>query len=113
MQSILTFCLTLLSALLLLSSCNDDEDDLSTIERVDAQLVWSDPAVDGCGFLLHVGQQEYKPVNESAIDDSYKDQPLTAVEATFINYHKPVKAPCGWNQEREVAGIKLISLHRK
>jgi hypothetical protein len=83
----------MLSSLLLLTSCDDDDEDCFTTETVDAMLVWSgDYALDGCGYLLQVGENTYKPSNEMDISDHYKASSPAPVEAKIINYHKTVKA---------------------
>lgn len=99
-------------ALLLLTSCKKDAaENYENTETVDATLIWSDPAVDGCGFALFIGHEEYKPVNENDIPESYKAQLSTAVEATIINYHKQVNSPCGFNT-RFTNSIKILSLRK-
>lgn len=100
-------------ALLLLTSCKKDAaENYENTETVDATLIWSDPAVDGCGFVLLIGHEEYKPVNENDIPESYKAQFSTAVEATIINYHKQVNSPCGFIT-RFTNSIKILSLRKK
>ncbi|MDX5421362.1 MAG: hypothetical protein LPK14_03850 [Hymenobacteraceae bacterium] len=106
--------LLLLPALLLLTSCEkEDENDGSTFERVEGTLSWSgDYAVDGCGFQLQVGEQSYKPINEEDIADSYKSASPTPVEVKMINFNRKEKVPCGLqNAEKNI--IKILDIRRR
>lgn len=104
--------LLLLASILLLSSCcKDDEDTFTTAETVDATLVWTgDYAVDGCGFMLQIGDIYHKPTNENDISSSYKENSPTEVEATIINYHK-LKRYC--QADVEINTIKIVELRKR
>lgn len=76
---------------LLLTSCGKDEEGCFTAETVDATLVWTGGcAVDGCGYILYIGDVQHKLTNEQHIPDSYKAAPSTEVEARTLNYGKKV-----------------------
>ena len=101
----------MLSSLLLLTSCDEDDEDCFTTETVDATLLWTgDYAVDGCGYILYVGETEFKPINEQDISDSYKNPSTTAVEVKFINYDKKVRTCMAGV---EMNSIKVVSLRIK
>lgn len=111
MRRLLLLGLSMLSSLLLLTSCDEDEEDSLNTETVDAILVWSgDYAVDGCGYLLQTDKITYKPTNEEAIPDSYKASSPTPVEARIIDYHKNVRACMAGTAFNS---IKVVSLRPK
>jgi hypothetical protein len=96
---------------MLLTSCDDDEEDSFTTETVDATLVWSgDYALYGCGYLLQVGESDYKPINEMEIPDSYKYSSPAPVEAKIINFHKTINACMAGT---EFNSIKVVTLPTK
>lgn len=104
--------LALFTGVMLFTSCSkDDELDGGTLERADATLTWSgDYAVDGCGFTLQIGEEYHKPVNESDIAASYKENFTTEVEVKFINYNRSVKT-CQTNVNRNK--IKILDIREK
>ena len=107
MRRIFILCLTTLTSLLLLVSCEEEEIESITVETIDATLAWSgDYALDGCGYILQVGEAEYKPSNEKDISSSYKTSPPTRVEAKIIN-NKTVKA-CSTGEEMN--NVEVVSL---
>lgn len=98
----------ILLSLLLLTSCGEGEEDCFTTETIDATLVWTgDYALDGCGYILVVGEAEHKPENEQNIPYSYKTTSPTAVEAKIINYGRQVTT-CMTGVE--MTSIKVLSL---
>lgn len=100
--------ISLLSSLLLLTSCDEDEEDSWQTQTVDATLVWSgDYAVDGCGYILYVGETAHKPTNEQDVPDSYKTASPAAVEAKIINYDKNIRTCMAGTAMRS---IKVVSL---
>ena len=111
MRRLFLLCQTILLSLLLLTSCEGDEEDCFTTETTDATLVWTgDYALDGCGYILVVGEAEHKPENEKSIPDSYKTPSPTAVEAKFINYGRQVTT-CMTGVEMN--SIKVLSLRTR
>lgn len=101
----------LASMILFCSGCKKDEDSLTSVETVDATLHWmGDYAVDGCGFMLQIGDTRHKPVNEDDISSSFRENSPTEVEATIINYHKTQRycmAQTGINT------IKIVEIRRR
>lgn len=92
MRRLFLLSLSMLSSLLLLTSCDEDDEDCFTTETVDATMQWTgDYAVDGCGYILYVCEAQFKPTNEQDISDSYKTASPAAVEVKFINYDKKVR----------------------
>ena len=90
------------------SCCKDEEQDGSTMEKTDATLIWTgDYALDGCGFMLQIGEVRHKPVNEADISSAYKTSSPTAVEATIINYNKKTRICMAGT---EINSIKILDL---
>ena len=91
--------------------CEDKKED--TILEADALLRWTgDYAVDGCGFFIDIGENEYKPEDELAIPDSLKID--TGVDV-FIKYElldEPIEFTCGF-QHQEIDGLKLNSIEKR
>ena len=57
--------------LFLILGCEDKKED--KILEANALLHWTgDYSVDGCGFFIVISDNEYKPEDEGAIDDSFK-----------------------------------------
>ena len=57
--------------LFLILGCEDKKED--KILEANALLHWTgDYSVDGCGFFIVTSDNEYKPEDEGAIDDSFK-----------------------------------------
>ncbi|MEJ8800695.1 hypothetical protein [Pontibacter sp. H249] len=112
MRKLNALCLLLIS-LFVFSSC-EKEDESYTTETVDAVLKWSgNYAVDGCGFFLVVGEQQYKFVNETTIPETYKESGWdgTAVEVKMINYNKKIMAGC--QVPVEVNSAKILEIRKK
>lgn len=104
--------LSLLASMVILGSCcNPDEDTNTSVETVDATLVWTGSyAVDGCGFMLQIGDTYHKPTNENDISSSYKENSPTEVEAKIINYHKTQRY-C--QADVEINTIKIVELRKR
>ncbi|WP_266205013.1 hypothetical protein [Pontibacter kalidii] len=110
-QKLLPLLLLLASMVSLSSGCNKEDDTSTTVETIDATLVWTgDYALDGCGYMLRIGEVEHKPLNEDAISSSYKAGSPTEVEARIINYHKKEKF-CMVGAE--INTIKIVELRRR
>ncbi|WP_276497049.1 hypothetical protein [Pontibacter litorisediminis] len=102
---------SLLASILLLSSCCKDNDSFTKAETVDATLVWTgDYAVDGCGFMLQIGDTYHKPTNEGDISISFKEHSPTEVEATLLDYRK-LGRYC--QAGVEINTVKIIELRRR
>ena len=113
MKRMFILSLSTMSSLLLFTSCEKEEMEVEclTVETVDATLLWSgDYALDGCGFILQVGEAAYKPTNEKEIPASYKTTSSTRVEAKIINNNITVKT-C--RPATEMNSIEIVSLVKK
>ena len=111
MRRLFILSLSILSSLLLLTSCEEEIVECLIVETVDATLIWSgDYALDGCGFILQIGENEYKPSNEQDISASYKTSSPTRVEAKIINNNRTVNT-CMTGAEMN--SIKIVSLLKK
>ncbi|SFU48601.1 hypothetical protein [Pontibacter akesuensis] len=112
MRRIYLLSLSLLSALLMITSCDEDEEDSHTTYTSDAMLTWSgDYAVDGCGFILTIGDEQYKPTNEQDISSYYKTDTPTPVEALIIDYRKKGQIGCGLSVTK-MNLVKVVSLRK-
>lgn len=61
-----------------------------------AILRWTgDYAVDGCGFFILIGDQEYKPENESVIGDKYKTNDDMTVLIEYRILSERIEFSCG------------------
>ena len=95
--------------LLLTSFSCDKDDDLETLEAT-ATLMWSgDYAVDGCGFIINLNDQQYKPENEQEIDDKFKAQESQTVRIKYTLPAKPKESSCGWGLNK-MSNIRLLSI---
>ncbi|MHA6248165.1 hypothetical protein ACXYMU_09535 [Pontibacter sp. CAU 1760] len=110
MRKLYLYSLALLAALLSLTSCDDEEGCELDLRTVEATLHWTgDYAIDGCGYILKIGDVDHKPENEDDIPDSYKTYPPTAVEAKIIDYNTTVRT-CQAGEEMK--SIKVVELRR-
>lgn len=101
----------LASIILFCSGCKKDEDSFTSVETVDATLRWTgDYAVDGCGFMLQIGDTRHKPVNENDISSSFRENSPTEVEATIINYHKTQRYCM---VQTGINTIKIVEIRRR
>ncbi|OKL38645.1 hypothetical protein [Pontibacter flavimaris] len=101
----------LASILFLCSGCEKEEDTSATVETVDATLVWmGDYAVDGCGYMLRIGEMDHKPLNEEAISSSYREDSPTEVEVRIINFHKKERFCMAGI---EINTVKILELRRR
>ena len=102
----------MLSALVTITACEDDEADSSTTETVEGILTWSgSPAADGCGYTLSIGDKIHKPTNEEDIPDSFMMVTQTPVEVKIINYHKKEDVVCGLSVS-EMNKVKVLELRK-
>lgn len=112
MRRIYLLSLSLLSALLTMTSCDKDEEDSHTTYTSDALLTWSgDYALDGCGFILTIGEEQYKPSNEQDISAQFKTATPTPVEALVIDYRKKGNVACGFSNSH-MNLVKVVSLRK-
>ena len=80
-----------------------------------AQLEWSgEYMVDGCGFKLIIDGKEYKPEDEAAIDESFKQSEESVdVKITYTETGEMIDRRCGLStQDRSMPGIRIISIER-
>lgn len=96
--------------LLLLTSFSCDKDDDLEIMEATATLVWSgDYAVDGCGFIIYLNDQNYKPENEQEIDNKFKNQDSQTVRIKYTFPAEPKEYSCGWGLPKK-STIRLLSI---
>lgn len=101
----------LASIIFLCAGCKKDEDTTTSVETVDATLVWTgDYALDGCGFMLQIGEAMHKPLNEEDISSSFRENSPTEVEAMIINYHKTQKLCMA---QMETNTIKIVEIRKR
>ena len=101
--------LAIACGLLCLSACSKEDTDIQNLELT---LRWTgNSAVDGCGYILYApaGQRSYKPVNESAIPNSYKTGERIDVLVKVINYNKTVTACMSGSTFNQV---KILEIQR-
>ena len=96
--------LTFLSTLMLLAvfSCKDDGcvENTEILSAQNISIGYSDPAVDGCGWTIMIGEEIYAPVN---LSEEYQVDHATA----NITYEKlSTSKPCALAAE-----IPQIYLH--
>ena len=102
--------LFIICALGTLCSCSKDSDNI----QGEGLLTWSgDYEVDGCGFLITINGHEYKPENESIIDNSYKTSSIhVIVEYQLLN--RKIEYSCGDLPTSTLKdGIKIITIRKK
>lgn len=93
------------------SSCKKDKPG-DTITR-DAILHWTgDVAVDGCGFIIEIAGTEFKPYDESVIDESFKLQDQTDVEVEYRNNNEHKTFACGF-QQQTFGVIHVVSIEER
>ena len=104
--------LPLLASIIFLSTgCKKEEDTTTSVETVDATLIWTgDYAVDGCGFMLQIGDTRHKPLNEETISSSFRENSPTEVEATIVNFHKTKRYCMG---PTEINTIKIVEIRKR
>ncbi|MCJ8163350.1 hypothetical protein MKJ04_00745 [Pontibacter sp. E15-1] len=101
----------LLTALLLFTSCNKDDDGCYVPETIEATLHWTgDYALDGCGYILTIGDTDYKPKNEEDIPDTYKQPPITDVNVQILHYSENVRV-C--QAGVEMKSVKVLELSKR
>ncbi len=93
------------------SGCKKDKPGDTTTR--DAVLYWTgDVAVDGCGFIIEIAGTEFKPYDESVIDDSFKQQDQTEVVVEYRNNNEHKVFVCGL-QQQHFGIIHVVSIHKK
>ena len=96
--------------LFLILGCGDKKED--KILEANALLHWTgDYPVDGCGFFIVTSDNEYKPEDEGAIDDSFK---VNGGVDVFIKYEllNETIEHCVM-MPSELDGIKLHSIENR
>jgi len=95
------------------AACKKENDILEK----KAVLVWKGSyALDGCGFFVKVGLKEYKPVNESIIDESYKISAKNIpVEVKYKLLNKNFEYYCGHSPtpKKNIGEIEIISIKKR
>jgi len=89
----------------------DKDDADKNILTNEATIEWSGAyEVDGCGFFVIINQKEYKPVNETIIDDSYKSgQVDVTIKYELLN--EKIEKSCGdLPYMLSFDGIRIISI---
>lgn len=85
-------------SLLLLGCKGEICKDLDIVETT-ATLIWNgEYSLDGCGYSVQIGEKQYKPENESDIDDSFKTQELftgTTVNLAYSPRGRRLDVACG------------------
>lgn len=83
--------------------------------KSDAVLRWTgDYAADGCGFFMTIDDHEYKPENESIIDDGYKSDSETQVVIEYRILSEQIEFWCGEMSDPLMRdGIRIISIQKK
>ena len=98
-------------------SCSKDDSPLfsNNILENDAVLRWTgDYAVDGCGFFIIINGHEYKPENESIIDDSFKMNHDIEVKIEYKILDKKIESWCGDLPNPTLTdGIIIITIEKK
>ncbi len=93
-----------------ISSCKKDDIACPVDETVEATLRWTgDYAVDGCGYMLQIGDITHKPENESDIPNSYKETSPTPVRVRIKDYRKNVKA-C--QSGIDINSVKILDIQK-
>jgi hypothetical protein len=91
-------------------SCKKDKDNLTS----DATIEWRGAyEVDGCGFFVIINKKEYKPINETIIDDSYKSGQID-VTIKYELLNEKIEKSCGdIPYMLSFDGIRIISIKKK
>ncbi len=99
--------LLLLLSVILIIGCEDKKED--AILEANAFLRWTgDFAVDGCGFFIDINEYEYKPEDESSINDSLKISGGVEVLIRYELLFEKIEYYCGdLPNSLEKDGIKL------
>lgn len=106
----------ILMTLLLLGCKREVCQDLGVVEQT-ATLIWyGDYELDGCGYSVEIGENKYKPENESDIDESFKNQETsagTAVKLTFLPRGRKLDVSCGMMPATDqIDYIKILSIEK-
>ena len=80
-----------------------DKDNLDVFENT-AIVTYSEPAVDGCGWKIHIDQKEYHPIS---LDDNYK---INGLEVNIKYNLLPSVWECSQWTSREFQEIKIINI---
>ena len=105
------FFLNLFLITLTFVSCKKDNETI----KDNGVLSWTgDYAVDGCGFFITINDHEYKPENESIIDDSYKIGGDINVLIEYQILNRQIENICGDMPNATFTdGIKIISIEKE
>lgn len=100
----------------ILSACSQKNmnSENKTITK-EAQLEWSgEYMVDGCGFKLTIDGKDYKPEDENAIGDEFKQQEAAIpVKVTYTETGEMIDRRCGLStQDRSMPGIRIVTIEK-
>lgn len=88
-------------------SCNNKNEPITT----EASLRFTGLlAADGCGFFLDIDGQEYKPVNEEVIPETFQDENAHPVQLTYEKLEEPVEYSCGMKPSIYNSTIRIIEI---
>lgn len=95
----------------LAGACQEDGAEIQ--QKSTARLVWTgDPAADGCGFFVQVGDVEFKPENENIIPETFKQYNVSKVIITYSHAGQRVRYSCGFASDAMGDGIRLTSIRK-
>jgi hypothetical protein len=96
-------------AILLISFSSCHKTNEQPVVTADAIIGYS--ITDGCGFLIWIGSNKYKPVNESIIADSCRNRYYTDVTVQYQLLNTQVPITCkNFTPETSLAGLTIISI---
>ena len=96
----------LLFVIILSTGCEKDKIYKTDVKNASGLILfYGEPAVDGCGWIIKINDNEYSPL---ALDDSFKKDSLEViVDFNYLDSYWP----CGWRepgyQEIEVIGVRI------
>ncbi len=100
----------------ILGACNSKTmQQENTSKTQEGQLEWTgEYMVDGCGFVLKIDGQDYKPEDENAIGEEFKieGEPIP-VRVTYTLTGETIDRRCGLaTQSRAMPGIRIQTIER-
>jgi hypothetical protein len=100
--------LVLLTILPMCFSCSSDEGTLETNKDfVNAEVIYTgEPEVDGCGYMLKIEDDRYKPVN---LPSQYQQHKL---QVMIIYQEDPAGYLCG-DLPYPIATIEILDIIKK
>jgi len=113
MKTFIYLCAFLLLCIFI--SCSEEEsDNQGDIHKEIGILDWEGAyEVDGCGFFLYINNHQYKPENESIINNEFKNgENIVLVEYILLGYQ--IQSSCGDSPNSiNTDGVKLISIKKQ